>query len=392
MDQNNKHINWDDLLTDLENDQSDGKLLTSEEQELLTELLAIKAEASDVLENYKDYHTKEHWQEMKMRIDAQEYQRIHRKRFKLWLRIAAAAVILLVLGVGMFYFNKPQQEEPILAALNDTTLIKQGATLTLANGKKIKLSSETAGELAKEAGVTITKTEDGQLNYEIQNSGSDNNRINTLSTSRGETYIVTLPDKSKVWLNAASSLTYSVSLNDNGKRLVKLKGEAYFEVSKDKAHPFIVKTDKQEVEVLGTSFNINAYSSKIQTTLVAGRVSVDIEGEGKQLILIPGQQANFDKIGGSLEKREVDVFPYVAWKDGLFVYQNVKMVELMDDLGRQYDYEIVFKNQSLKDLHFTGRADKSESIQSILDIIAITSDLKFTIKGRSIIVERSTQR
>lgn len=391
MDQNNKHINWDDLLTDLENDQSDGKLLTSEEQELLVELLAIKAEASDVLENYKDYHTKEHWQEMKMRIVAQEHQRTHRKRFKLWLPIAAAA-ILLVLGVGMFYFNKPQQEEPILAALNDSTLIKQGATLTLANGKKIKLSSETAGELAKEAGVTITKTEDGQLNYEIQNSGSDNNRINTLSTSRGETYIVTLPDKSKVWLNAASSLTYSVSLNVNGKRLVRLKGEAYFEVSKDKAHPFIVKTDEQEVEVLGTSFNINAYSSKIRTTLVTGKVSVDIKGVGKQLILIPGQQANFDKIGGSLEKSDVDVFPFVAWKEGLFVYQNVKMVELMEDLGRQYDYEIVFKDQSLKQLHFTGRADKSESIQSILDIIAITSDLKFTIKGRSIIVERSTQK
>ena len=230
------------------------------------------------------------------------------KSISLWPRIAvAAAIVTIIFGVWLYYTPRhpdASQDPGNAQYATDIAPGKQGATLTLANGKKIKLSDALNGELAKEAGVIVSKTANGQLIYSVANlspSGRDGearegSMINTLSTAKGETYQLRLPDGSMVWLNSASSLTYSSNLVKDGKRIVKLTGEAYFEIAKlhfesstlsarraslprgekNGRVPFIVQTDKQAIEVLGTHFNVTAYGDEgeVKTTVLEGSVSV----------------------------------------------------------------------------------------------------------------------
>ncbi|MNT21360.1 FecR protein [compost metagenome] len=165
-------------------------------------------------------------------------------RKRILRRIAIAASVLLCSAIGLYIYeiNHTKQTHQPTTYTNDILPGKQGATLTLANGKKIILSDAVNGELAKEAGVVISKTDDGQLVYDIIDNGVESSRINTLSTSNGETYKVRLPDHSEVWLNAASTLKFPASFSSSKIRKVELIGEGYFEIAKDKSKPFIVKT------------------------------------------------------------------------------------------------------------------------------------------------------
>lgn len=190
-----------------------------------------------------------------------------------WLPYAAAILVIFCIGIAYYLRSKPA--EKIYAA--NIVPGKVGATLTLANGEKIKLVSAAKGELANQAGISIVKTAEGKIVYQINETQGNLDLVNTLATARGETYMVILPDKSKVWMNAASSLTYTTNLLKNGIRSVKLNGEAYFEVAKDKLHPFVVETKNQQVKVLGTHFNINAYDDEhvVKTTLLEGSVEIN---------------------------------------------------------------------------------------------------------------------
>ncbi|MDO7744679.1 MAG: FecR domain-containing protein, partial [Pedobacter sp.] len=219
---------------------------------------------------------------------------VTKRSVPLWSRIAAIASIaaVIVIAFGIYLSSGPERKADYThLTANDIAPGKMGATLTLANGKKISLSGAANGEIAKESGLSISKTADGQVIYEVQGGQSKSNALNTLSTAIGETYIITLPDQTKVWLNAASSLTYNPALTVNGLRKVKLSGEGYFEVAKDKEHPFIVESGTQSIEVLGTHFNVNAYpdESAYRTTLLEG--SVKVEDKGQTKVLQPGNQA-----------------------------------------------------------------------------------------------------
>ena len=231
------------------------------------------------------------------------------KETHLWKRISiAAALATVIISAGLFYYTQNSNTRSQKTAIAKNIIPgKVGATLTLANGKKIKLSDAVNGEIANELGVSVTKMQNGQLLYRLKSSsskGAVKNAVNTLSTGRGETYTLILPDQSKVWLNAASSITYSTDLVDSkGIRKVQLQGEAYFEVFKDKAHPFIVSTANQNVEVLGTHFNINSYVDEpvTATTLVEG--SVKISKAKFSRLLKPNQQA-LQRNDGDFEIKE----------------------------------------------------------------------------------------
>ena len=304
------------------------------------------------------------------------------KRANLWLRISAAAAILCAIAGTTYFFYHQNNKTTEIANTTDIAPGKIGATLTLSSGKKIALSEATKGELAKEAGLTISKTADGQLSYS-QNPHSEQNKINTLSTARGETYMIVLSDQTKVWLNAASSLTYVANLNENGKRSVKLTGEAYFEVAKDKAHPFIVASGKQQVEVLGTHFNINSYSDEpgIKTTLLEGSVKVTAGTESKTLK--PGQQA---ELNTKINISEVDTETALAWKNGYFDFDHENLESILKKVSRWYDVEIEYKNQALKTQVFSGTISRFKNVSQILDKLELTKAVHFKIQGRSIIV------
>lgn len=309
------------------------------------------------------------------------------KTVKLWLKIAAVAAALAIVCTGVYFFNYKSGKlpAPTTVAVQDVKPGDFGATLTLANGRKISLANASKGEIGRESGMVITKSADGRLVYEINENVSDPNASNTLSTARGETYQVRLPDGSVVYLNAASSLTYTPSLIENGKRVVKLTGEGYFEVAKDKQHPFIVKTDRQEVEVLGTHFNVSSYADDEveKTTLLEG--SVKLSAAGNFRILKPGQQARLS--GDKIQINEIDTDLAVAWKNNEFVVQSERIETIMKMIGRWYNVEVIYIGEKTRQ-RFSGSVSRFDKMSKVLEIVESTGEAHFEVKGRTVYVSK----
>ena len=311
---------------------------------------------------------------------------------KLWPRIAVAAAVVLMVFAGVWFLKGGASggSDQEIRYAGDAVPGKEGATLTLANGKKIRLTTAANGELAKEAGVSISKTADGQLVYVIE-SNVENNSVNTLSTANAETYQVKLPDGSRIWLNAASSLSYRASLNENGVRKVKLTGEAYLEIEKDAEHPFIVESAGQEVKVLGTHFNVKAYPDEknIRTTLLEGSVNVSPSNIGGQpslteqpsYILKPGEQAVNN---GSIIIEKADLQEAMAWKNGSTIFKDKPLQDIMRELSRWYDVTVVYAADAPKNVTFSGAVSRNRNISTVLERMQTTGSVKFEIQGKTV--------
>lgn len=315
-----------------------------------------------------------------------EYQK---PQVRLWPRLVAAAAILIVFGAGLyFYIDKNNPSVPVYA--NDiASKGKNAATLTLANGEKIELSEARIGKLADQAGIQISKTKDGQLLYEVKEQvNAKANTWNTLSTAKGETYMVRLPDGTKVWLNTASSLKYPASFAKLKKRDVELSGEAYFEVAKDPLQPFVVKTATQNVEVLGTHFNINSYTDEngTKTTLLEGAVKVSLRDGILSRVIKPGEEVL--NIQQQLQVRPANLKDAVAWKSGYFRFNNENLESIMRQVSRWYDVDVVYagNRNELAELTFWGIVSKEKNVSEVLKMIERAEKVKFSITGRTITV------
>ncbi|MGJ1266923.1 FecR family protein [Sphingobacterium spiritivorum] len=307
-----------------------------------------------------------------------------------WIRSIAATVVILLLGIWIYIAGSKYYStaNSVVADLNINPGIV-GATLYLANGKKIKLTETAEGEIIKDAGMIITKSVNGELIYENENRGKiDYNKMNTLHTGRGQTFKVVLPDGSKVWLNTASSLTYSAGLIQGGKRSVKLQGEAYFEISKDKKFPFVVESDDQRVTVLGTHFNIESYADQgiTKTTLLEGAVKISdaVSNFSRTVLLKPGQQAVLVK--GNISVKNTDANMAIAWKNGEFVFSEEKLSDIMTKLSRWYNVEIVYLTGAPLHLRFNANLSRSNNLSETLNIIQTTGKVKFKIENRKVFV------
>jgi len=308
----------------------------------------------------------------------------------LWYSAAAAAAVLLVAS-GLYLFsgyNDHSRQDSIAKNTSETNINdilpgKQTATLTLANGKKIDLDEAAQGEIAEQNGVLISKTSGGGLIYAAKKLKTNTTEFNTLSTVKGQQYQVVLPDGSKVWLNAASSITYPANFTNLKNRMVQLRGEAYFEVAKDKSHPFIVKTEKQHVEVLGTHFNVNSYDDEksTTTTLLEGSVKV-FSGKGEK-VLLPGQQSSLAK--NSMLISKADVNETVAWKNGDFIFNNEEFSNILRQLSRWYNVEIVDSGHH-ENLHLSGTISRSKNISTVLRALEVTGKVKFKIEEKTVVV------
>jgi len=313
--------------------------------------------------------------------------------------IAVAAAVVLVIGIGLFYYHpKVNQDQPRVAVYkNDVAPGKQGATLTLASGKKIRLTDAADGELAEEAGVVISKSANGQLVYEIKDTDAGANKTNILSTARGETYQIRLPDGSVVFLNAASSLKYPASFVKHLNREVQLTGEGYFEVAKDKNRPFTVESGGQKVEVLGTHFNISAYQGEhIKTTLLEGSVRIapviptDRKGASRQtsndIVLKPNQQSSFME-GSGISVKEVDAIEFISWTSNKFSFASEEIGEIMKKIERWYDVEIVY-NDDVQRIKVTGSISRFANLSALLSILQKTGPVSFKVEGRKVFVSK----
>nr|WP_121271151.1 FecR family protein [Pedobacter schmidteae] len=313
-----------------------------------------------------------------------EFERTHMFPAKrLWLKIAVAASILIACFIGgnYYFFSEKKNSEAGYAVANDILPGKNAATLTLANGKKIALADAHNGELAKEAGVVITKTSDGRIIYEIMDQGSKPGaQSNTLSTARGETYQVRLPDGTMVWINAATSLTYPASFAALKSRTVELNGEAYFEVSKDKSRPFIVKTAKQELVVLGTHFNINSYTDEGQTltTLLEGSVKIN-----EQTVLKPGEQAQLSD-QGNMKVTTANMEEALGWKNGFFLFDKDDLPTVMRQISRWYSINVRYEGEIPK-ASFDGKVYRNLNLSKVLEVLKY-ANVKFRLEGKTIVI------
>jgi len=309
------------------------------------------------------------------------------KRAVLWPRIAAAVVLALCLGVGWSIYQETNAASSLeeQAIKNHIKPGKNSATLTLANGAVIALTGAANGQLVKESGIEINKTADGQLVYKVSDvKGISSRQYNSIETPKGGQYQVTLPDGTNVWLNAASKLSYPVSFATHQNRIVELSGEAYFEVAKDKTHPFIVKNRQQQIRVLGTHFNINGYGDEgeIKTTLLEG--SVEISAARMRRVLKPGEES-------VLKGQQIDIVPanlevVMAWKNSMFVFDHDRLESIMLKVGRWYDVEIVYQKPELKQETFSGGISRFEQVSDVLKKLSFTRAVKFKIEGRRIFV------
>lgn len=329
-------------------------------------------------------------QELKLKLDQLVLEQIRVKPVlslqNIFLKIAVAALVFLAVGIFLYRYTHPDVKENVFAKHAAIVPGSNKAYLTLGNGKRIVLTDASIGQLAKEAGVEISKDRDGQLVYSIKDQmTSDRTLRNTIETPKGGRYQVLLPDGTKVWLNAASKLTYPVSFTGNDSRKVELTGEAYFEVAKNDHLPFKVKTVFQEVEVLGTHFNVMAYADEkiIRTTLLEG--SVKVNAGHQQSLLYPGQQADLNKENQHIRISTALKNKSVAWKNGYFMFTDDTIEEIMKQVGRWYDLEVEYRgNRSME--RFGGIYSMDKDIHELMKGLELTGMIHYKIEGRRIIV------
>ncbi|UYQ95747.1 FecR domain-containing protein [Chitinophaga horti] len=278
----------------------------------------------------------------------------------------AAAAILLLGGTATYIWLKPAQKAaPDLAVttIQDVLPGREGAILTLDNGEQVLLDSLPDGEVARQGGSRIRLLK-GQLAYDEQSGKADAVRFNTVNTPRGRQFSLLLPDGTRVWLNSATMIKFPVAFT-GAERRVEVSGEAYFEVAKNDAQPFTVQVNQSsEIKVLGTRFNIKAYlDEKIaSTTLLDGKVSVT--GNDEPVVLRPGQQANLGN--GQLQVvQNAHVDAVMAWKNGLFNFEDRKLEDVMRELARWYDLDIVYEGK-VPDITLGGEMSRNEPLSGVL--------------------------
>jgi ferric-dicitrate binding protein FerR (iron transport regulator) len=314
--------------------------------------------------------------------------------------ISIAAIILLFISTGLYFYSNRMISEPEqfteIDVRNDILPGYNKAILTLADGSKISLDDAANGLLASQGNIAITKTENGQIVYEKNNVDkskfiSHPSSINTIQTPKGGKYQIRLPDGSKVWLNSASTLIYPTTFAGN-ERKVQLKGEAYFEIAPNKNVPFRVESDNQIVEVLGTHFNINSYDDEdyVKTTLLEGSVKVILSSNPNEIsktkLLKPGEQSLTKSSQSGIRIENADTEKAVAWKNGYFKFRNTPIKEIMREIERWYDVELIYEGKIPSD-EFTGFISNDVKISAVLKIMEESGGVKFSVKGKKLKVK-----
>ena len=300
-----------------------------------------------------------------------------------WYKFVAAVMIpLMVVAVGYFIRETKQGIEPKDTEFASIEPGKSKAILRLADNRVIEITREQETRFDVAEGIAATNNLSGMVYPEQVAMGKA--EYNVLEVPRGGEYTVTLSDGTVVYLNSGSELRYPVAFGAE-RRDVFLSGEGYFEVAKDAERPFFVNADKLKIRVYGTSFNVNTYNiANVETVLVEGKIG--IQGNNAEYTVKPGQLALYNREKGTMEIRDVDVRPYVAWKEHEFMFDNESLEEIMNTLSLWYDVDVFFQTASLKQLHFTGHLGRYEEVSHILDAISGVTQVKFSVKGRTIIV------
>lgn len=382
MDYKNDDIEFANrLLTrreELNDEEVTAWLKEKDHVELLDEIAAIRQKLSG--QSYGE-NGEEEFQHLEKSIYDQKS-----RRMTLRWSIAASIILLVGLFVGRTINEVRDMHEEQVLVKNVMQPGTSKAILMMADGKEVVLEQGQNLNILLNERVRVATSSQGIV-YEEYGKGMVTEEYNKLTTPVGGEYSLVLSDGTKVFLNADSELKYPVEFSD-GKRIVDLKGEAYFEVHKDSLRPFVVRMNGSEVTVLGTSFNVNTYGDdgQIYTTLVNGSVRVSSVKNGQAEVLKPGMQSVMDVQSGQLTVREVDVEPYVAWREGRFVFRAMTLDLIMRQLQRWYDFEVFYQNPELKDYEFRGVIKRDMDLDKVLSVIKVTTNVDFEVKGKVITI------
>lgn len=374
-----KHLT--DALDAAEQEQLDAWLGEDEKHRAIFDRIVVHESLAAALAEMEQVHTELALVNVKTKINALS----ERKPVRLWPKIAVAAAAVAAIVMGLYFFNTSRhpgsgRNSGSAQYASDVAPGKNGATITLASGKVIQLSDQKTGVVV--VGREI-KYDDGTVLSGLQSAlpEGEGSVALTASTARGQTYQFTLSDGTKVWLNADSKLEFPSNFANSRTRNVNLSGEGYFEVAKDKAHPFMVNFKTLTLTVLGTHFNVNAYENEkaAKATLLEGSIKVE------KLFLKPDQQAVFnDHKRLSLQTLE-NAEKEIAWKDGYFRFYDEKIEDIMKKLERWYDIEVVYEGKMTNE-GFTGKVSRNKNISQVLMILEKTKGVHFKIDGRRVTV------
>jgi len=359
----------------------------SEENRFYLESLS----AEKIIRIDTDYNEEAIWEKIKLTVAPPAHAPALPSRHPFYRRLTAAALVTVMLAAGTWLIwnntHKQSASNPTASIYkNDVAPGGNKATLTLANGSIVILDTAAKGKVSQQGNTKILKTGNGQLAYTMDPSGLSHGReqlLNSVTTPRGGQYQLVLADGTRVWLNAASSLRYPVYFTGK-ERAVELTGEAYFEVAKNPKLPFRVKVNGMEVEVLGTHFNIMAYSDEREaiTTLLEGSVKI-IKGTANAL-LKPGQQSQVDEKGMIKIVDNANMDEVMSWKNGFFQFEQSDIQTIMRQVARWYDVDVSVEG-NIAD-HFHVAIPRNVAVSKLFNALELTGHVHFKVDGRKVIV------
>ena len=314
-------------------------------------------------------------------------QRQRRRFRRIGWGVAASVAVL----VGITWIVGQREEGSLVSVVAQSSVVKPGeakARLVLSSGVEVELGCVN-GDIINEKGGPILNGKE-YIDYSKQENTLQGDVVyNELIVPPGGEYRLVLADRTVVYMNSESRLKYPVMFGGKN-RMVELEGEAYFEVRRDSSRPFIVHAGDQRVTVLGTSFGMTCYANEVNdyTTLVSGKVKVELQ-QGKQaFVLKPGTQVEYNKESGMVRERRVDVAEFVAWKEGKYVFKQKRLEDILSTLSRWYDFEVFYQNSEMKEVLFSGELRRFDDFNYLLQLIERTSDVKFIIDKKVVQVVR----
>ncbi len=327
---------------------------------------------------------REEWGQLELNESFENVRKERNRRVRLrnMRRIAVAASVLLLVTVGGTWLGKGDRDTVGHFQTTTETGVRGRALLTLSTGERVVLSQQDTLLQSEEISIRVNRA--GEAVYETKDSVvPSSTTYNIMEVPQGAEFHLTLGDGTKVWLNSGTRLRYPVKFTGDV-RFVELSGEAYFDVKRDEALPFVVKTSRSEVMVLGTEFCVKDYVNQVnQTTLVSGSVSVK-DFRGQSYVIVPGQQVCIDQ--DSSRVLEVETLYFTSWKDGYFMFDQATLERIMDELARWYNFDYFFANAEARNMMLTARIKKYDNIDTVLDILSRTGDIRFSRKGNTITI------
>lgn len=360
------------ILTDWRN-QSDAN-------EKLFEELTNAEEKMKHLKMFSDVDMESDWNKVKDKLKPKVY------RFNLFRRLLPYAAALLI-GLFLYLTNhylRPTETDTIVHnrenIKNDVQAAVQGATLILADGRSITLDQHK--NISNNQGMNLNTT-GNELQITIDpNEISAPTALNQMVVPKGAYYTVVLADQTKVWVNANSKLTFPNAFSGTERR-VKIEGEAYFDVSHDALHPFVVEANGTEVRVLGTKFNVNAYNDRVRTTLEQGKV--ELLSKGQKTLLNPGQHGEWN--GEKFDINKANLAKELAWKNKEFRFENDDMIQIAYELSRWYDVQVKFAGDIDMKKQYSGSMSRDLSLAKVLNVLQFGSDFDFEIRDKELIIK-----